>query len=162
MKKFLFLILPLLIIKKSWAVCPLCTIAVGGGVGILKSLGVDDLISGIWIGGLTASLILWTEDWLNKKNIQFRGKTILNILFYYFLIVGSIYWFNLINFYDYYFYFLPKIIFGIILGSFVFWWAKEFSDYLKQKNNGKAYFPFQKVVIPVLSLIILSLIFYFF
>jgi hypothetical protein len=32
---------------------------------------------------------------------------------------------------------------------------------LKQKNGGKAHFPFEKVVLPVAPLIILSVIFYF-
>jgi len=34
-------------------------------------------------------------------------------------------------------------------------------NYLKRRNNGHAYFPFQKVVMPVGSLAILSMIFYF-
>jgi hypothetical protein len=33
-------------------VCPVCTIAVAGGVGLCRYLGIDDLISGSWIGAL--------------------------------------------------------------------------------------------------------------
>jgi hypothetical protein len=37
-------------------VCPVCTIAVAGGVGLCRYLGIDDLISGAWIGALLFSL----------------------------------------------------------------------------------------------------------
>jgi len=48
-----------------------------------------------------------------------------------------------------------------IIGSVAFWFGVEFHNYLKEKNNGKVYFPFQKVVVPVGVILILSLIFYF-
>ncbi len=50
--------------------CPVCTIAVGAGIGLSRWLGVDDLISGLWIGGLIVSLIGMTILWLNKKNLK--------------------------------------------------------------------------------------------
>jgi hypothetical protein len=34
------------------AICPLCTIAVGAGVGLSRWIGVDDAVTGLWIGGL--------------------------------------------------------------------------------------------------------------
>lgn len=48
--------------------CPVCTIGVVVGVGLSKYLGVDDLISGVWIGALLIYLTLWTSLWLNKKS----------------------------------------------------------------------------------------------
>ncbi|MBU2028952.1 hypothetical protein KJ761_03645, partial [Patescibacteria group bacterium] len=69
------------------AICPVCTIAVGAGVGFTRYLGIDDTISGLWIGGLTVSIIMWTINWLNKKNIHFKGRKIITTLGYYLLIV---------------------------------------------------------------------------
>jgi fructose-specific phosphotransferase system IIC component len=55
---------------------------------------------------------------------------------------------------------IDKIIFGIIIGSIVFLigvWADKF----QRKKFKKIFFPFQKVVFPVLALFITSLVFYF-
>jgi hypothetical protein len=52
-------------------VCPICTVAISGGVGLCRYLGIDDLISGVWIGALLFSLFWLTIDWLNKKRIKF-------------------------------------------------------------------------------------------
>jgi hypothetical protein len=56
---------------------------------------------------------------------------------------------------------MDKLVLGIILGSIFFLLAVYLNNFLKKKNNGKVYFPFQKVVIPVITLAILSVIFYF-
>ena len=59
------------------AFCPVCTVAVGAGLGLARWLRIDDTISGLWIGGLTISMIMWTLSWLAKKNINFKGKKII-------------------------------------------------------------------------------------
>jgi len=149
--------------KKALAVCPICTIAVAAGVGLSRWLGIDDTITGLWIGGLTVSMITWTESWLEKKNIRFKGRIFVNVLAYYALIVIPLYYSGIIG--------NPlntlracgldKLLFGIIVGSIAFWFGASWYFYLKEKNNGYAYFPFQKVVMPISPLIILSIIFYF-
>ena len=160
---FLFFTLFFLIFfyfKISFAVCPICTVAVAGGVELSRWLGVDDIIIGLWIGGLAVSLILWTENWLDKKNIKFKGRVYIDVLFYYLLIFLSLYWGNLFNT-SYKIFIFPKILIGIVLGSVSFWWGNEFYVYLKEKNGGRAYFPFQKVLMPIIPLFILSVMFYF-
>ncbi len=37
--------------NSAQAICPICTIAVGAGVGFSRYLGIDDTIAGLWIGG---------------------------------------------------------------------------------------------------------------
>ena len=168
MKKILIFVLSifglnLLMAKQALAVCPICTIAVGAGVGLSRWLGIDDSITGLWIGGLTVSMITWTISWFDKKNIQFKGRIFVTILSYYLLIVIPLYFMGIMG--------NPlnticscgldKLIIGIIVGSFGFWFGAEWYFHLKEKNGGHAYFPFQKVVMPVSPLIIMSLIFYF-
>jgi len=53
---------------------------------------------------------------------------------------------------------MDKLLAGIIVGSVVFILSVLFNDFLKKKNQGKVYFPFQRVVIPILFLIIASYI----
>ena len=146
------------------AVCPICTIAVGAGVGFSRWLGIDDIITGLWVGGLVVSVIAWTESWLERKKIRFRGRIFANILFYYALIIIPLYYSGIIGnphsilYIDGYG--LDKLLFGIITGSLAFWFGASWYFYLKEKNNGRAYFPFQKVIMPILPLVILSIIFY--
>ena len=149
--------------KKALAVCPICTIAVGVGVGLSRWLGIDDAITGLWVGGLIVSMITWTESWLEKKNIRFRGRIFVNIFAYYALIIIPLYYSGIIMnpIHAFCACGLDKLLLGIIVGSFAFWFGASWYFYLKEKNNGHAYFPFQKVVMPILPLIILSIIYYF-
>jgi hypothetical protein len=156
----------LLFAEKALAVCPICTIAVAAGVGLSRWLGIDDAITGLWIGGLIVSMITWTISWFNKKNIRFKGRGILTIFGYYVIIILPLYFYGFLgnpqnsllcwcgwNF--------DKLTLGVIVGSISFWFGAEWYYFLKEKNNGRAYFPFQKVVLPISPLILLSIIFYF-
>jgi len=168
MKKLSFYLLAILglsfvFAEKASAVCPICTVAVGAGVGLSRWLGIDDSITGLWVGGLVVSMITWTISWFDKKNIRFKGRAILTILGYYLFIVVPLYFLGIMG--------NPldtlcacgldKLLLGIIVGSFGFWFGASWYYYLKEKNQGRAYFPFQKVVMPISPLIILSIIFYF-
>jgi len=141
-------------------VCPICTIAVGGGVGLCRYLGIDDLISGVWIGALLFSLFLWTIDWLNRRKIKFLFRKPLVFVFWYGLTIFPLMKVGIIGHPLNKFLGIDKLIFGIFSGTIAFLISILFEDYLRKKNQGKAYFKFQKVIIPVLFLIILSLIFW--
>jgi hypothetical protein len=160
---FLILFLILFSFKKALAVCPVCTIAVGAGVGLSRWLGIDDSITGLWVGGLIVSFIAWTEDWLERKKIRFKGRLLVNILGYYALVVIPLYYSGIIGspMSTLCFCSLDKLLFGIITGSIAFWFGASWYFYLKKKNNNRAYFPFQKVAMPVASLVFLSIVFYF-
>jgi len=163
---FFIIAVGLLFAKKALAVCPICTIGVGAGLGFSRWLGVDDIISGLWIGGLIVSLIYWTIDWLGKKNIRFKGKEILSVIFWYLITISPLYFTGFLGnpqnslfcFCGFYF---DKLFLGIITGSIAFWFGASWYYYLKEKHGGRAYFPFQKVLMPIFPLIILSIIFYF-
>lgn len=150
----------LFLAKTVYAVCPFCIVAVGAGVGLSRWLGVDDTITGVWIGGLTLSIALWTIDWLKRKNFNFPGRKILVILIYYVLVYVSLVWTNIIGHplnklwgYD-------KLLLGIVVGSIFFLIGNAYYISMKKKNNDHAYFPFQKVVMPVSALILASILFY--
>jgi|GEM_PF-338927 len=142
------------------AVCPVCVVAVGAGVGLSRWLGIDDSITGIWIGGLTLSVVMWNLNWFQKKNIKFPAKNILTFLAYYILIFVSLRWSNFIGHPINKLWGVDKLVLGITVGTICFAIGNFYYSYLKNKNNGHAYFPFQKVVLPVTSLLIISLVFY--
>lgn len=164
MKKIisLLLIVGLFFAKQALAVCPICTIAVGAGIGFSRWLGIDDSITGLWVGGLTVSMITWTLSWFKKKNINFKFRTIVTVIGYYLLVVVPLYFMgmlaNPIN--AIYSTWVDKLLIGVVVGSVGFWLGAEWYYSMKEKNGGHAYFPFQKVVMPISPLIIMSIIFY--
>ncbi|MFA6919405.1 MAG: hypothetical protein WC244_04870 [Patescibacteria group bacterium] len=167
MKK-LILIIPIIaslaslaIASAVQAVCPVCTVAVVGGVGLSRWLGIDDSIAGLWIGGLTVSMIMWTIDWMDRKNYKFKGRKIIITIGYYLLIVVPLFFTNIMGHPLNKIWGIDKLLLGIILGSILFFGGAMLYSYLKKKNGDKAHFPYQKVVMPIAPLIIFSIIFYF-
>ena len=145
------------------AVCPVCVIAVGAGLGLSRYLGIDDTITGLWIGGFTVAMITWTINWARPKIKKVQNQKWWNgliFLGYYALIAWPLATKDFIGHPLNKLWGIDKIILGITLGSLVFWGTSELYLYLKKKNKGKAYFPFQKVVMPFGSLAILSALFY--
>lgn len=153
-------ILALFLARPALAVCPVCTIAVGAGVGLSRWLGIDDTITGLWVGGLTVSLIMWTINWLNKKNTRFKFRKIIIVIGYYALIVLPLYFTGIMGHFYNKLWGIDKLLIGIIVGSVLFAASGLWYYYLKNNHGGRAYFPFQKVVMTVAPLIIFSFIFY--
>jgi len=143
------------------AVCSVCIVAVSGGVGLCRWIGVDDTISGVWIGALILSMIIWTINWMNKKNIHFFFRNKITYIAYYVLVIWPLYSTNIMGHPLNTVLGMDKILFGIILGTILLLLGVFINGALKKKNGGKAYFAFQKVVIPVILLILASLILHF-
>lgn len=142
--------------------CPVCTVTVIAGLGLSRLLGIDDVITSIWIGAFVLSFSFVTTAWIDKKWPKLEiGKWKLQIIALMYLLVlvplklngsvgiaGNILWG------------IDKILFGTVIGSASFligiWIDKKV-----RKDQGKQLFDFQKVVFPVLAIIISSLVFYF-
>lgn len=155
----LFLLLPLTA-AKAVPICIICTAAVSAGVGLSRWLGVDDTITGLWIGSLAVSISLWTINWLSGKNIKFFGRQPLIFIIYYASIIWPLYHYNMIGHPLNKLWGIDKLLLGMAIGTIGFIIAVLFNEYLKKNNGGKVYFPFQKVVLPVGLLAVLSLILY--
>jgi len=141
------------------AQCPVCIVTIGGSVLLSRYLGIDDLIVGIWSGGLILSLGLWTSTFIKRTFIKGQ-KWILTALLWITTVLGLKQAGFIgnptckIHGHD-------KLLTGIIAGTIVFLlaYATDFVLRKLNKNNpGKAFFPYQRVVIPVLLLIIATLI----
>ncbi|MBD3300364.1 MAG: hypothetical protein GF347_03355 [Candidatus Moranbacteria bacterium] len=143
------------------AVCPVCTVAAGAALGLSRYLGVDDTITGVWIGALMVSLVVLTIRWLDKKKIKFYFRKILVVLIYYLSLIIPLYKLDFVGIKNNTFCGIDKLIFGILAGTFGIWIGAFMHKELKKKNNDKVYFPFQPVVVAILPLIIFSVILYF-
>ncbi|HQA98840.1 MAG TPA: hypothetical protein PLG10_01235 [Candidatus Dojkabacteria bacterium] len=164
-----FLLSPLIFTSKAYAICPLCTVAVGAGVGVSRSLGIDDVIVGLWIGGLLVSSSMWLFEWLKgKKVVKKESKKWLALgvaILMYALVLVPLKFTGIIGHPFNTMMGIDKVVFGIVLGSIVFFSAGKLHFYLKRLNREKVYIPYQKVILPVgalwLTTIILYLIVYY-
>ena len=156
----IFLSLGIVFAGTAKAICPLCVIAIGAGLGLSRWLGVDDVVSSVWIGALLVALILWTMVELKKKNWRFPLDTILVSLAYYLLTFVPLYYAGIAGHPLNKIFGVDKIVFGTAIGTVMFLFAHWLHLYLKKKNNDKSFFPYQKVVIPVAVLLLTSLILY--
>lgn len=140
--------------------CPMCTIGVVVGFGLSRWLGVDDSISGIWIGALILAFSLWTFNWI------FRKKTKKPIIFLPVIIIT--YWLS--TFLPLYathiisntgcqtFLGLNRLVFGSLLGMALSGFAILIDKLSRRYKEGKRLFPYQKVIIPISILLIASFI----
>ncbi len=137
--------------------CAVCTVAVGASLGIARKMGVDDSVVAVWSGAFLALLGYWTLKWMDKKGYDFKGRdflvlslSVLMILFVYMLPELTyapkailIFW-------------IDPFLFATITGALVLHYSSEFYQWMKKKNGGHAHFPFEKVVVPVVSLCLVA------
>lgn len=144
-----------------YAICPVCTIAVGAGLGLSRYFGIDDTISGLWVGGLILSTSLWTADWLHKKGLKIKIQVLnfASAAIFYMITIIPLYFANIIGHPFNTIYGIDKLLFGTIVGSTLFLLALRL-DKMARKIYGKQFFVYQKVIFPVSALIFMSLIFY--
>src|SRR3989344_5772289 len=143
-----------------FAHCPLCVAGAAAGITLTRWVGVDDSITGIWIGALLGSLAFWLSRSLGRKNKIFFNRYV-GILIYLLIFVTtlwSFYKFNLIIRMDSIFGF-DKLTFGMILGSVIFYLVDILNIFIKRKN-GKRLFPYQSMVFSLGSMVMTSIAVY--
>ena len=164
MKKILLGLLSVFVFMSvAEAVCPVCTIAIGAGLEGMRMLGVKDILTGIWAGGLTVSLIGWTANYMHKHNVKNPLWYILNILVYvslltsvYFVPVGH----PFVEWWENCMWGIDQFLLGILVGAVTFILMELWYMRIKKNNGGHALFPFQKVVMPFIGLLVMTGVFW--
>lgn len=159
MKRTLLLI-SLFFALPAKAICPVCTVAVGAGIGLSRWLGIDDSITGLWVGALFVSVSLWTIGWAKDKTWRFRGHKIVIFILYALLIIAPLFWMDVFFHPLNTLWGMDKLILGIVFGIIIFSLSARLHFFLKDRNGGSVYFPFQKVAMTVGALILASGVFY--
>lgn len=145
---------------KALAFCPICTFAVAGGVGLSRWFGIDDTVTGLWIGAFIVSTIMWTNNFLKSRGVKFFGFRAITAILYYALIFVPLYKYEILGHQLNRLWGIDKLVLGTVIGSVGFF-IGVFSYNLIKRKRGKAHFHFQKIVMAILPIIILSAIFYF-
>ncbi len=137
--------------------CPVCTIAIGASLEIARQLGVPDSVVGLWAGALLTLLGYWAIKFFDKKGWNFWGRNALligiSVAMIGFIYLGQVpyspVWICGVLHID-------PVLFGAILGMILFILTEKLYDWMKAKNGGRAHFPFEKVVLPVVVLALIS------
>jgi len=158
---FLGLFALTLFFKPVHAVCPICTVAVGAGLGISRLIGIDDSVTGLWVGGLILSSGLWMADWIRKKGWKIPYPELLSIVLMIIFVIPPLYWSHMIGLSGNTLWGIDKVLLGTLIGSAIFILGVGIDKWLRTINKEKVYIYYQKVIIPVLLLSITSLILYF-
>ncbi len=162
MKKFFKSIVVLSLCSLPTAVlanpaCPVCTIAIGASLEIARQLGVPDSVVGLWAGALLTLLGYWAVKFFDKKGWNFWGRNALliggSVAMIGFIYIGQVpyspVWICGVLHID-------PVLFGALLGMILFILTEKLYDWMKAKNGGHAHFPFEKVVLPVVVLALVS------
>ena len=139
-------------------VCPVCVVAIGAGLGLSRWFGIDDVVSSVWIGAFLIAIISWTLSYMKKKGWSFTDDGVVITLAYILLTFIPLYYAGIVGHPLNKIWGLDKIIVGSIIGGIVLFLAHWFHLYLKKINKGKVFFSYQRVVVPVISLLLVSII----
>lgn len=134
--------------------CAVCTVAVAAGLEIARKLGVDDGVIAVWAGALLTLIGYWTILWFDKKGWNFKFRNALLMLLS-FSMIFAVYIKDLtytpkpiLIFY------MDPFLFCAILGGLILIYSSIFYQWMKKNNGGHAHFPFEKVVLPIVALVI--------
>ncbi len=147
-------------------ICDLCTVGVIAGLAVSRYFGIDDTVTGVWIGACLVALIAMTVAFLERKNIRYPLRNTSIALMYIGFMYASFWYMGVIGMYGNTLFgiksiFADKIVVSSIVGGLVLSASSLGYQAMKRRNNGHAYFPFQKVVMPIVFLILTSVVFYF-
>lgn len=143
--------------------CVVCTVAIGATLSVARALGVDDCVVGVWAGAMLAILGYWTIRFFDKRKWFWPGRDFmlmaLSIAMIGFMYMGELSYKPMVVAYIFY---LDAFLFATIAGALTFICAMNFYEWMKAKNGGHAHFPFEKVVVPVGTVALLSLMYHYF
>ena len=138
-------------IKSAYAQCPICVVTVGGGLIIAKKFGIDDFLVSIWISALNTAFAFWfatkfKQGILKSSIVWSLGFFILSVAYLLFSKqighVGNSLWG------------VDKVLLGLVVGYVISLLAIRVDKLIRKGNNGKVLFPYQKVVIPIVFLLL--------
>lgn len=158
MKKLILLPLGLIVFlihaPAALAHCPLCVAGAGVGLTLSRWIGIDDSITGVWLAAFLGAISFWTETALIKdKELKLTLRPLIYIGIFA-ATLWSFYKFNLVVKHGDIFG-IHKLTFGMIAGGILFYLVDVVDDLLIKKY-GKVFFPYQRIIISLGSMLLLS------
>lgn len=163
MKKLIAFFGMLLLSAKAYAnpACAVCTVAIGASLSLARALGVDDCVVGVWAGAMLAIIGYWTMRFFDKRQWFFPGRDALlmtvSVAMIGFMYITDLTYTPMIIGFLY----IDSFLFATLIGAITLILSMHLYAWMKEKNGGHAHFPFEKVVVPVLCVLIVSLAFHY-
>lgn len=156
-KVFLIVLFSFILITPVYAHCPLCAAATGAAVATARFYGVDDTITGTFVGAFIIATGLWMNNMLKKRKggknyFSFQTPAILALSFA--LMLVSLYFVGLLH--------LDKLLAGTIGGTIITLVAFGAHHEFRKINKNHNYVPMQGILLPFLFLIAFNLCLYLF
>lgn len=139
------------------AQCPVCIVTVGGGLLLAKKLGMDSLLTALWISGLNTALSFWFVSFIRKPKFlknPFIWTTIMFISTYIYLVSTRQMYHKNDTFIH-----VDKVLMGLIVGTLVWLLGIGVDKLIRKFNGGRILFSYQKVIIPLTLLVMATGIF---
>ena len=143
----------LFFIKSVSASCPVCVITVGGGLLLAKKLGIDDLLVAIWISGLNTAMAFYLVKLI--KNKLFNNPYIMSLIFFTLTIIYLSVT-NQLNHIGNQIAGIDKVFLGMTIGLITFYISQMIDYGIRDKQTRKPRIPYQKVIIPISCLILIT------
>jgi len=134
---------------------PICAIGIAGGLWLSRSIGINDLTLGIWIGALLLSLAIQLNKFLIKRNKAFSLSFWLIFILMWIMSILPL-WGRLKT--TEFFCGMPRLIFGALIGTFVLYSSDWLNNKIISRHDNKVYFYYQRTIIPIMALILVSVI----
>lgn len=146
--------------QKTTAHCPLCVAATGSFVATSRIMGIDDAITGTFVGAFIISTALWTDRMLSKRKIRLPLQPYALSLLFIALTFAGFFIFGFVSGGFATIMGIDRFIFGILAGSMIILFSYEAHNLLRKSNNGKNHLPFQGIVLPMLVLVLFDVLMY--
>ena len=150
----LFSLFYLLFPRVALAHCPLCVAGAGVGLSLSRLLGIDDSITGVWLAAFLGAISFWSESLIKRRELRPKLRPFIYIAVFA-ATIWSFYKFNLVIRMSQLFG-LDKLTFGMIVGGVAFYLIDAIDDYVI-KRKGKVFFPYQRIIVTLGGIFILSL-----
>ncbi|OGM15701.1 hypothetical protein A2V56_05640 [Candidatus Woesebacteria bacterium RBG_19FT_COMBO_42_9] len=156
--------------RETLAHCPLCVGGAAIGLSVARFFGIDDAITGVWLAAFIGAISFWLDSWLAKK-VKIAPSILrpATYIIFFGLTIWSFYAFNdymiaklrfyLVNPHAGQILGVDKLTFGVISGGILFYLV-DIADNALIKARGKVFFPFQRIIVSLGSILILSLALY--
>ena len=156
MRPLLLFFTGLVALPSVFAHCPLCTAAVGAGTVVSRFFGVDDTIFGVWFGAFLVSTTLMFEK-RTKKVAPLQDLLLSTIVVA--LTLYSLYLAGIVGDLRYTLYGVDKLVLGTLAGALITYIVPKASK-TAIRLRGQPFFPFQTLVLTLITLIVASAGFY--
>jgi hypothetical protein len=125
----------LLTTQQAHAICQIiCPIVVGSTLTLMERYGVDNTISGLWIGGMLVWASIVTIDWIGKWKKHWAIDLVVTVAFYASTIL-PLYSKKIIGLPTKMIWGVDKTMIGIVLGSLFLYAGDRLYAYIKEKNG---------------------------